>query len=270
MNLMNNYGLRPVAAFTLAVSTIAIPVIAETPEEKGLAIAQEMDKRDIGWGSSSTVLNMILKNRHGQESTRELAIQALETNEAGLGDRSLTVFSSPKDIDGTAFLSHTKINDLDDQWLYLPALKRVKRISSSNKSGPFMGSEFAFEDLSSQEVEKYTYKFTKKEPLEGQDCFVSERIPVYKNSGYTKHIVWVDTAEYRPIKIEFYDRKKALLKTLIFGDYKQYNDKYWRAHTLSMVNHQSGKSTQLKFSEIKLNAGLNEALFTSARLKRAR
>jgi outer membrane lipoprotein-sorting protein len=270
MNTLRKYYLYPATAIALAISTLAIPAIAETPQEKGLAIAQEMDKRDLGWGSSSTNLNMILKNRHGQESTRELAIQALETNKPGLGDKSLTIFSSPKDIDGTAFLSHTKITDPDDQWLYLPALKRVKRISSSNKSGPFVGSEFAFEDLSSQEVDKYTYKFLKNESINGQECFVSERIPVYKSSGYTKQIVWVDTAEYRPIKIEFYDRKKALLKTLVLSDYKHYNDKYWRAHTLSMINNQSGKSTQLKFSEIKIDIGLSESLFTSARLKTTR
>jgi len=257
-------------AVAVAVCAISPYVSAETPEEKGLAIAQEADKRDTGWLSSKTVLNMVLKNRHGEKSTRELAIQALEMNEPGLGDRSLTIFSSPKDIDGTAFLSHTKITDPDDQWLYLPALKRVKRISSSNKSGPFMGSEFAFEDLSSQEVEKYTYKYLRNETVNGTECFVSERYPVYKNSGYTKQIAWVDTAEYRPIKIEFYDRKKTLLKTVVFSEYRQYKDKFWRAHTMNMVNHQTGKSTELKFGEYTLNVGLSEALFTSARLKRAR
>lgn len=253
-----------------AVCAFSMSGFAQTPTEKGLAIAQEMDARDIGWKSSETVLNMVLTNRHGETSTRELAIQALETNEAGLGDRSLTIFSSPKDIDGTAFLSHTKIVDPDDQWLFLPALKRVKRISSSNKSGPFMGSEFAFEDLSSQEVEKYTYTYLRDEAAEGQDCFVSERVPVYTSSGYTKQIAWVDKAEYRPIKIEYYDRKKTLLKTLIFSDYKQYKDKFWRAHTMNMVNHQTGKSTDLTFSDYTIDAGLTDALFTSARLKRAR
>jgi hypothetical protein len=156
---------------------------AETPEEKGHAIYQEAEARDAGWGSNSADLKMVLMNKHGQSSTRELSMQTLENTEAGLGDKSLTLFSSPRDVDGTAFLSHTKITEPDDQWLYLPALKRVKRISSSNKSGPFMGSEFAFEDLSSQEVDKYTYKYLNDESTEGQDCFVVERYPVYTNSG---------------------------------------------------------------------------------------
>ena len=243
---------------------------AETPEEKGLAIAEEVDRRDQGWISSETSLKMLLQNRKGDTSTRALTLQALEMNEPGLGDRSLTVFSSPRDVDGTAFLSHTKILDPDDQWLYLPALKRVKRISSANKSGPFLGSEFAFEDLSSQEVGKYTYKYLRDERLNGEDCFVSEYYPVYKNSGYTRQIVWVDQAEYRPMKIEFYDRKNSLLKTLLFRNYRQYKDKFWRAQTLSMQNHQSGKSTELEFGEYTFDAGLSETDFTSSRLKRAR
>ena len=254
----------------LTAMLTAMPGYAETPEEKGLAITQEADRRDLGWVSSKTVLHMVLKNRHGDSSTRELSIQSLEMNEPGLGDRSLTVFSSPRDVDGTAFLSHTKITEPDDQWLYLPALKRVKRISSSNKSGPFVGSEFAFEDLTSQEVEKYTYKYLRDETFDGNACFVVERYPVYENSGYTRQIVWIDQAEYRPMKIEFYDRKDALLKTLIFEDYRQYKDRYWRAHTLNMKNHQSGKSTELKFEEFQFDTGVSEAAFTSARLKQVR
>ncbi len=258
------------ASLLLLAMMPIVSASAETPEEKGLAIAQETDRRDLGWGSSETVLKMILRNRHGDTSTRELTIQALETNEPGLGDKSLTVFSSPRDVDGTAFLSHTKTIEPDDQWLYLPALKRVKRISSANKSGPFIGSEFAFEDLSSQEVDKYTYKYIRDEKLNGQDCFVSERYPVYKNSGYTRQVTWVDQEEYRPVKIEFYDRKNSLLKTLLFNEYRQYKDQYWRAHELNMENHQTGKSTDLTFSEFMFDGDLSASLFTSARLKKAR
>ena len=265
-----NAILRKLSAACLGILIACATASAETPEEKGLAIAQEVDRRDTGWVSSETVLTMILANRHGQTSTRELTMKSLEMNEPGLGAKRLIVFSSPKDIDGTAFLSHTKVIEPDDQWLYLPALKRVKRISSSNKSGPFMGSEFAFEDFSSQVVEKYTYRYLRDEELEGQDCFVFERYPVYKNSGYTRQLMWVDKAEYRPLKTEFYDRKKSLLKTLIFGDYKKYNEKFWRAQRLSMTNHQSGKGTVLTFSDFDFDTELSESLFTSARLKRAR
>ena len=258
-----------IAALIFSVC-FAAPGFAETPEEKGLAIAVEMDRRDLGWGTSETVLRMTLKNRHGQTSTRELSIQSMEMEDPDLGDRSLTVFSSPRDVDGTAFLSHTKVSEPDDQWLYLPALKRVKRISSTNKSGSFMGSEFSFEDFASQEAGKYTYKYLRDESFDGQDCFVMERYPVYKNSGYTRQIAWIDQNEYRPLKIEFYDRKDSLLKTLLLSEYEQYKGKFWRALRLHMENHQSGKSTDLTFDPFNFDTGLTESAFTSSRLNRAR
>ena len=167
-------------------------------------------------------------------------------------------------------LSHTKVLEADDQWLFLPALKRVKRISSKNKSGPFVGSEFAYEDLLSQEVEKYTYKWLKDEACGSLQCSVIEAYPQYENSGYTRIVVWVDLDEYRVHKTDYYDRKRAHLKTLTSEGYQQFLDKYWRASSLKMVNHQTGKSTDLFFEEWKFQTGQQEAKFTPARLKRAR
>ncbi|MDX2456508.1 MAG: outer membrane lipoprotein-sorting protein, partial [Gammaproteobacteria bacterium] len=142
-------------------------LLAETPEEKGLAIAQEADRRDSGFRNYTNDVQMILKNKQGQESVREIRSRTLEVDDDG--DKSMTIFDQPRDIKGTALLSFTHKTGPDDQWLYLPALKRVKRIASDNKSGPFMGSEFAFEDITSQEVDKYTYKFIRDDTLNGMD-----------------------------------------------------------------------------------------------------
>ena len=163
---------------------------------------------------------MILKNRQGEESTRYLRFRVLEVN--GDGDKNLTIFDRPRDIKKTAFLNFTHARANDDQWLYLPALKRVKRISSSNKSGPFVGSEFAYEDITSQEVEKYTYKWIRDEEYQGQKSFVFERYPAYKNSGYTRQVVWIDQQNYRTLKVDFYDRKNVLLKTLTLTGHQKY------------------------------------------------
>ena len=194
---------------------------AENPEagslsaaEKGLAIAKEADLRDTGFDDFEADLTMILRNRHGEESKRALRTKTLEMT--GDGDKSLVIFDEPRDVKGTAFLSFSHKEGPDDQWLYLPALKRVKRIASNNKSGPFMGSEFAYEDITSQEVEKYTYQFTGKEPLDGSPALVVERYPIDKKSGYTRQIVWFDASHLQPIKTEFYDRKDELLKTLVY------------------------------------------------------
>ena len=241
---------------------------AETAEEKGLAIAVEADKRDQGWADQSSIMKMILRNKQGAESTREIRGKTLEVK--GDGDKSLTIFDTPRDVKGTAFLSFTHALKSDEQWLYLPALKRVKRISSSNKSGPFMGSEFAYEDISSQEVAKYKYKFIKDDQVDGRAAFVLERYPQYKKSGYTKQIAWIDKEMYQPLKVEFYDRKKSLLKTLTQHDYKKYLNKFWRPGRLEMVNHQTGKSTTLLWQSYKFKNGFSDRDFDRNSLKRAR
>ena len=242
--------------------------LAETAEEKGLAIAVEADNRDQGWGDQATTSKMILRNSQGAESTREIRGKALEVK--GDGDKSLTIFDTPRDVKGTAFLSFTHTLKADEQWLYLPALKRVKRISSSNKSGPFMGSEFSYEDISSQEVDKYKYKFIKDDKFNGRDVFVMERYPQYKKSGYTKQVTWIDKKMYQPLKIEFYDRKKSLLKTLTQHDYKLYLNKFWRPSRLEMTNHQTGKSTTLLWKSYKFKNGFKSRDFDRNSLKRAR
>ncbi len=249
---------------------LAFQAYAQAPEERGRAIAEEADRQDLGWHDNQAIMRMLLRNRHGQTSTRELRRHALEITEAGLGDRSVIIFEAPRDIKGTALLSHTKILDADDQWLYLPALKRVKRISSKNKSGPFVGSEFAFEDLVSQEVDKYEYKWLRDEPCGELGCFVVERVPRYENSGYTRQIVWWDKEEYRPKRIDFYDRKGDLLKTLTYEGYREYLGSFWRADLMQMENHQTGKSTDLFFDTWKFQTGQQAARFSPARLKRTR
>ena len=133
-----------------------------------------------------------------------------------------------------------------------------------------MGSEFAYEDLLSQEVEKYAYRWLKDETIDGVECHVVERTPLYENSGYVRQIVWFDKEELRYQRIDFYDRKNALLKTLTYSEYQQYLDEFWRAHVLHMVNHQTGKSTVLTFEEWTFEVGLGDDDFTASRLKRVR
>ncbi len=265
---MRRYKLAWAAAALYALAGAA--AVAETPEEKGLAIAEEADRRDLGFQDSTSVLKMVLANRQGETSERELRMRVLEIEDPNEGDWSMVIFDSPRDVKGTAFLTYTHIAEPDDQWLYLPSLKRVKRISSKNKSGPFMGSEFAYEDMSSQEVGKYTYKYLRDEPCGDLMCFVVERYPVYDNSGYTRQVGWIDQDEYRSQKIEFYDRKDTLLKTLIQTEYHQYLGQYWRSHDLFMENHQTGKTTRLLWSEFAFRTGVDKNDFDKNALKRAR
>ncbi|MFT7235438.1 MAG: outer membrane lipoprotein-sorting protein [Methylophagaceae bacterium] len=252
----------------LVLLFVPFMVQAETPQEKGLVIAIETDNRDKGWEDSFAEMKMVLRNRHGGESVRLIRVTNLEVDADG--DKGLTVFDEPRDIKGTAFLSYSHSLTADEQWIFLPALKRTKRISSKNKSGPFMGSEFAYEDISSFEVPKYSYIFIRDEVLDGLDCYVLELRPQYEYSGYTKSELWIDKAEYRAQKIDYYDRKNSLLKTQRFKDYKHYLNEFWRARTVEMVNHQTGKSTTLFWKNFQFRQGLTDADFSKNVLKRQR
>ena len=235
---------------------------------RGLEIAMEADRRDTGWGDSQVTLTMTLRNQHGDESVRTLRSRALEVE--GDGDRSMTIFDEPADVSGTALLTFSHATEPDDQWLFLPALGRVKRIASNNKSGPFMGSEFAFEDMASQEVDKYTYNFLREEACGDAQCFVVERFPVDERSGYTRQIAWIDTEHYRAMRVEFYDRRNTLLKTLTTGDWEQYLGRFWRAGRLEMVNHQTGKNTLLLFEDFVFGNGYGDRDFDQNALRNAR
>jgi len=255
--------MKKIALTFIGLSFIAI-TSAQTAEERGLKIAKAAEQADLGFNSSTVDLKMTLKNKNGQTSERNLTTATLELDIDG--DKSLIVFNSPKDVKGTSTLTFTHKVGADDQWLFLPSIKRVKRISSNNKSGPFVGSEFAYEDLSSQEVEKYSYKF-----LEEKGSFlIVEQDPVDLKSGYTRRIVTYNKDKgYRIEKVEIYDRKNSLLKTLVYSNYKLYKNKFWRAGTFNMVNTQSNKETRLEFSNYNFDANLTDDDFTQAALKRA-
>ena len=255
--------MKKIVLSIITIMTVGL-VVGQTAEAKGLEIAKAAEQADIGFNSSTVNIRMTLKNKNGQTSERLLTTKTFELTEDG--DKSLIVFNSPRDVKGTATLTFTHKKGSDDQWLFLPSIKRVKRISSNNKSGPFVGSEFAYEDLSSQEVEKYGYKFIE----EKGSLLVVEQDPVDPKSGYTRRLVTYNKDKgYRIEKVEFYDRKNSLLKTLIYSNYNVYKGKFWRAGTFNMVNHQTNKETKLEFSEYDFEINLTEEDFSQVALKRA-
>ena len=246
------------------------PAVAqeETPEEKGLRIAREASTRNEGYEDFTAGMKMVLRDRQGRESVRQMRFKVLEVD--GDGDKSLFVFDRPRDVRGTALLTHAHANTPDDQWLYLPALKRVKRINVSRRSGSFMGSEFSYEDMSSAEVEEYTYKYLRDEPCGQLACTVTEQIPLDRKSGYSRKVVWQDAVELRTWKMELYDRKGSHLKTLTFAKYRQYLDRYWRAGEQTMKNHLTGASTVLKWTDFRFRNNLEDSEFTRPALRRVR
>ena len=268
---MRNPLSRPALLLSgLLLAMLAWPagLAAESAEEAGLRIATEARERQKGFGNFIASMTMTLRNKRGQESHREVRLKVIEVE--GDGDRTMFVFDRPRDVRGTAFLVHAHKQDADEQWLYLPALKRVKRISSSNQSGSFMGSEFSYEDMGTVEIEKFTHRHLRDEACGELQCAVLERVPVSKDSGYSRQLVWLDREELRTMQIRFFDRRDAHLKTMVVEGYKQYLDRFWRSSRIAMTNHLTGKSTLLVWSDYEFGADLDLGDFTRTALKRAR
>lgn len=267
---------------TLLVSTLAITSSLsfasndEVAAQKGREIAIEIDKRDQGFLDSSAAVEMVLINKSGDETLRELTFKRLESQEGA--DKSLIRFGFPADIKGTALLTHPKLNDSDDQWLYLPSLNRVKRISSRNKSGAFVGSEFSFEDMTDKVVDDFTYQYIASKPCIDSNpsfdknalCDVIDRFPVDTTSGYTKQRVWVGQPHRRIVRIDFYDRKQAHLKTMMAKNFSLFADKYWRPLNVEMTNLQTQRKTQLNYSSIEFQQGLSDNELSRRALQRGR
>ena len=236
--------------------------------KRGLEIANNASEIDDYYQDLVFDMTMIIRNSTGMALERELLAKTFEVD--GDGNKTLLIFRSPKDQKGTILLTHTHKYEHDDQMIYLPALKRVKRIASTNKSGPFVGSEFAYEDITPQEVEKYTYKYIRDEQYEDVNCHVVERTPLAESSGYSRQVVWYDEHELYIRKIDYYDRKNKLYKTLKYVGYRQYSDRYWRADSATMTNHRNDKSTELIAKNWKFKNGLDESQFSRNALQRTR
>jgi outer membrane lipoprotein-sorting protein len=240
----------------------------QAPEDPGRIIAQEANERAAGYGDMSAAVTMILRNGRGGERSRSLAVKTLEA--AGGGERTLIVFERPRDLRGTAILTHSHPDRRNDQWIYLPAMRRVKRIAGSRQSESFMGSEFAYGDIGVMAIAHYTYRLLGEETLDGFDAFKVERRPLDADSPYHRQIVWIDRDEYRVLRIDYYDDDDALLKSLHLRGFRLYANRYWRPEEMEMINHQTGASTLLLWSDYVYGAGLSERELDPNALRRAR
>ena len=240
---------------------------SKTPEVRGALIAEALEVQNDGFVGEESSMEMILIDAYGAKTTRIMEGKIREVKEDG--DQSLMTFLNPKDVKGTKMLTHSHKGDDDDQWLYLPTIKRVKRISSSNKSSSFMGSEFSYEDLGSQEVDKYNFKWLKDVTIDGTKGWEVERVPK-SNSGYSKMIMTVSSKYMNPTKIDYYDRKGQLLKEAVFSGFKSFkvgSKTLWRASKIDMKNVQTKKESIMEWKERKLGVEASAREFKKTSLK---
>lgn len=215
--------------------------------------------------TSMTSVKMTLINKWGEKQVRELVYFIKDYGEL---DKALIRFSSPPDIKGTGFLSWENKDRDNDQFLFLPALKKVRRISASQKSDSFMGTDFTYRDMEGKEMGLDIHSLLREEVIDGSETYVVESLPKDpKDSPYGKVVEWIRKDNFVPVKAMFYDNRGDLLKTFTVFELKKI-DGYWIIMKSTMKNVQDNHQTQLEILEVKNNKPIPDDVFTKRYLQK--
>ncbi len=256
-----------IATFTISGSSVT-PVFAELPDIDAYQAVLNTDERPDG-EDLITSLEMTLINKRGQKRIRQVLTYRRDYEDKTT--KMVMFFQEPADVKNTGFLTwnYDEEGKDDDQWLYLPALKKIRRISSSKKKNYFMGTDFTYEDMGDRNINDYTYKHLGTEVIDGIECYHIEMMPksndIVKKTGYGRGEMWIRPDNWVGIKTVFYDKKLKLLKELTMSDIEQI-DGFWTMKTMTMVNEQKKHTTIFKFSDITYDSGLDDDMFSQRRL----
>ncbi len=249
---------------TTLILTLAVFSFAEEMPT-GLQIIQNVYDRPEGDDMQSE-LTMTLTNSRGDARVREIK-QFIK--DMGKVEKKIMFFQSPADVRNTSFMnwSYAEKGKDDDQWIYLPALKKVKRISSDSKSDYFMGSDFTYDDLGDRHPSDDTHKILREEELNGEDCYVVESTPKDEEYMYSKTISWIIKDKWIGLKKEFYDQDEEHLKTLIVKKFSKISG-YWIISESEMKNVQKIHTTNMSLKNIKIDTGIADNKLTERMMKR--
>lgn len=259
----------------IALMVTAIILLAGTPGfGRDLTAREIMEKNDRQMNSrdEESRFTMKLINKRGKQ--RKRTVQMYSKTDIQNNDKTLIRFLSPADVKGVGLLA-IEDGEREDQWLYLPALKRVRRISSSEKTDSFMGSDFSYEDVEQNDLDHYAYTLLREEALDGQNCYVIQSIPVneqtIKETAYSRTEVWIRQDNFIAARVDYFNHKGHLFKTMRSANIRPIDgtDK-WRAHLIDMRNVSTGHHTELQYDSIQIDRGLDDNLFTQRYLERGR
>jgi hypothetical protein len=263
-------------AVRLATAALAATVLtAKAPS------AAEPNARDImeknffvtKVSSLQVELTMVLINDKGQQrERRSLGLVKLQPN--GVDSKLVVRFDTPADIKGTSFLQVEHIDGDDDLWIYLPALKKSRRLVANNKKDSFVGSDFSYGDISLPKVDQYRHSLLKTDKADGVECFVVESVPasdaVRANSGYSKKVTWVRSDNFVEAKVEYYDLAGRLWKTQQVSRPEQVDPQKgrWFPVRREMVNHQNGHRTVITATKLVPGLSVPDETFTTRYIER--
>ena len=265
MNFRNIVMVFLVVGSFFAINTT--PSFA-APEEDKLTGRQIMEKQKELHKVSSEIefQKMVLVDKSGTKETRDVRRYIQEQEEVDVF-RSLIVFLQPADIKGTALLNWQHKDQSDDQWLYLPAQGKMQRIAKGGGRNYFMGTDFTYEDMQSEEFDDYKYTLLKEEPFaEEGTCYVVEAIPATKEkergSGYSKRVMWLRKDIFLTVKVDFYGRRKKLIKTQTNSAIENVKGTIWRAKKTLMDNFKVKHKTAIMVVKRAVNEEIPAKTFT--------
>jgi len=252
----------------ITIILMAVLVMTATLSAQGitsLQIIENVYNRPTGQDQEGD-LTMSLINSRGDERVREIK-QYLK--EFGDMEKKIMFFVSSADVRNTSFMnwSYDEAGKDDDQWIYLPALKKVKRISSDSKSDYFMGSDFTYDDLGDRHPSSDTHKLLREESIDGEDCYVVESIPKEEEYMYSKTITWIIKDKWIGKKKDFYDEDEDMLKTLTVKETELIKD-YIVITISEMHNVQKDHTTKMELKNVKMDTGISDNKFTERMMKR--
>lgn len=234
-----------------------------TAQITGRQVMEQVYSRDSG-NNMSANLSMTITNARG--STRERSIVQFRQDD-GTVENKIMFFTAPADVRNTSFLSYSYADGRkDDQWIYLPALRRVKRIASDKTKDSFMGSDFTYDDMGVRHPSADTHTLLREEVIDGWDCYVVESVPVDPSSDFAKTISWIIKDEWIGLKKEFYSAKGNVARRLVINESEKFDD-IWVITNMTMSNLEKNTSTRITMDNVSFNNNLSANFFTERQMK---
>ena len=234
--------------------------------QSGLEIMQKVDAAAKPSTSRSLVV-MELIEKNGDTSSRQVEYIIANKNDIAY---SLVLFHSPANVKDTRFLSIEYPNKADDRWIYLPALKKVRRIAASEGGSSFMGTDFTYDDMAERDINKYEYQKLREEKTNDFDCWVVEVVPKSgTDSQYSRSIFWVDKESLLTVRVELFDKDGELLKTSVCEQIAQVQG-HWSIIKNRMTNNRTGHATLLEIKKLVYDSEIDERVFSTTFLETGR
>jgi len=256
-------------AISLVLLMSQVPALAETDmDAKEIMRQVELQNSAV---DEVLDITMTLVDADGRERSRTATLYIKQ--KSGMDDMRLIRFHTPADIAKSAVLTIENSDRDNDQWVYLPAYHTTRRIATANRSDNYMGTDFAYEDITDPRIDEYQYAIVRQEKYREIECVIIESIPtaekLVNETAYSKTVSWIDPGKFVTLKQEFYDKKGELLKVLTNLELEQYGEKY-RWQQTEMENVQTQHKTINEVTKREINTGLSDNIFTQRYLKRGR